>query len=81
MSSIVKSVLSQFTDWIDVCYLIEYGLCLQHISYRCVLILVIAAFSQSVRPVIYPCHLMPVLIWTFFFYYYYYFLVSLKCKT
>lgn len=45
MSSIVKSVLSQFTDWIDVCYLIEYGLCLQHISYRCVLILVIAAFS------------------------------------
>lgn len=67
MSSIVKSVLSQFTDWIDVCYLIEYGLCLQHISYRCVLILVIAAFSQSVRPVIYPCHLMPVLIWTFFF--------------
>lgn len=43
MSSIVNIVLSQFTDWIDVCYLIEYCSRLQHVSYRCVLILVIAA--------------------------------------
>lgn len=46
MSSIVNNVLSQFTDWIDGCYLIEYGSSLQHISYHCVLILVIAALPQ-----------------------------------
>lgn len=46
MSSIVNDVLSPFTDWLDVCYLIEYSSRLQHISYRRVLILVIAAPSR-----------------------------------